>query len=80
MKGEVIATNPHKGYIAVRTDGGTSVIELLGAYSVEIDDIISGNLERIGGETLRNETQLESMDVFIQGVHCTAQITNKLMW
>lgn len=57
MEGRVISINPHKGFIAIKTDGGITVVELLGGYEVEVEDIISGDLESHGGETLFNETQ-----------------------
>ena len=44
-----------------------------------MEDDISGDLEAHGGETVRNETQNESMDVFIQGVHCTPANAKLLM-
>ena len=35
MKSEVIGINPRKGFVAVRTDGGITVFELLEGYDVE---------------------------------------------
>ncbi|WP_457571530.1 hypothetical protein [Desulfovulcanus sp.] len=72
MKGIVRAINPRKGMVAVETSLGYSILELLGD-DVEIGDIISGNLDSLGSETVRNETQMENIEVFIQDCHCTAQ-------
>ncbi len=53
--------------IGVRTDGDRfSVLELLGGYSPEIGDVLSGALEDMGSETVRNATQNEDWDVYIQ--------------
>ena len=79
MKGTVIAVNQQKGFIAVQLDGGITVIELLGGYEVSVGDIICGNLEDHGGETLRNVTENEDMDAYIQGVHCSPQNAKNLM-
>lgn len=79
MRGRVIGINNRKGFIAVDTGNGITVIELLGGYEVDMDDTVSGDLEAHGGETIINETQNESMEVFIQGVHCTPENAKFLM-
>ena len=67
MKGTIELIGPRHCMIGVKTDGDRfSVIELLGGYSPEIGDVISGNLEDLGGETVRNVTQDEEWDVYIQ--------------
>lgn len=79
-KGKVIDINKKRGYIAVKIeDGDCSVIELLGGHDVKMNDIISGNLEFIGGEKLFNESQHERMSVNIQNVNCTRKIAKNLM-
>ncbi len=79
MKGHVIAVNARKGFVAVSTDDGITVFELLGGYEVEIDDVISGNLDSLGGESFKNETKLEDMEVYVQGIHCTGLDAKSLM-
>jgi hypothetical protein len=80
MIGKVRAINQQKGFIAVETDSNEfSVFELLGGYDVEIDDVISGDLESLGGETVINKTQSEELDVFIQDSHCDTQRVHQLM-
>lgn len=79
MKGQVISINPKRGYIAVNTNDGISVVELLGAYDVEAGDGIFGLLNSLGSETLKNTTKQEDMDVYIQGVGCTLQNAQSLM-
>jgi hypothetical protein len=79
VKGKVVGINTRKGFVAVDAANGITVLELLGSYEVEMEDIISGALESLGGETVRNETQNETMEVYIQGVHCTIANANSLM-
>ena len=80
MIGKVRAINNQKGFIAVETDSNEfSVIELLGGYEVEIGDVISGDLETLGGEEVINKTQDEEMDVFIQDCHCDVRRVRQLM-
>lgn len=42
------------------------MVELLGAYDVNIGDDVKGDLDSLGGETLFNITEDEEMDVYIQ--------------
>jgi exosome complex RNA-binding protein Rrp4 len=70
MRGTIKLINNPKGMLAVETEEGQySVIELLGEYSPEVGDIVSGNLESTGGETLRNVTQRQDWNVFIQNAN-----------
>ena len=74
MRGVIELINERQGMIAVRTEHDEySVLELLGGYSPEIGDVISGNLENLGGESVKNITQGEAWDVFIQDIHGSKQ-------
>ena len=44
------------------------MLELIGGYSPNLGDVISGNLEQLGGEEVSNLTQGEKWDVFIQDI------------
>lgn len=79
MKGIVVMINHRKGFIAVQIDEGVSVIELLGDFRVELEDIISGNLDSCGEEYLFNETQEEKMDTYIQATGCSKSCIQQLM-
>ena len=79
MKGTVISVNQRKGFVAARTDHGITVIELLGGYEVEVGDVLTGDLDTHGGEKLRNETKSETMDVYIQAIHCSPASAQDLM-
>lgn len=74
MRGIVIAVNSVRGMVVVETDEGSySAIELIGGYDVELGDILSGNLETEGAETIRNVSQSERMDAYVQGVYPTEE-------
>ncbi|CAI8701731.1 hypothetical protein [Kosakonia sp. YIM B13611] len=68
MKGTVVHHEHRIGFIVIRDEKGEfAVAELLGSYDVERGDVVSGELQTSGGGTLFNETQDESMDVFMKG-------------
>lgn len=78
MRGIIKLINNIKGMVAVENeDGEFSVVELLGEYSPEAGDVISGNLEGLGGETIRNETQKQDWSVFIQDIHASRETAIK---
>ena len=69
MKGTIELIGPRQGMIGVRTENDNfSVLELIGGYSPEMGDVISGELEHRGGEEVQNITQGEAWDVFIQDI------------
>ncbi|MCE5249416.1 hypothetical protein LLG96_04265 [bacterium] len=81
MKGIIEFIDFNQALIAVRTEHDEfSLIELLGGYSPEIGDNLSGNLENLGGETLNNITQNEKWDVFIQDVHTSKKIASQMIY
>lgn len=65
MKG-VVSKIRKDGLIEVQAETCISVIELLGAYEVEVGDEIEGDLDNLGSEELLNLSQVENMDVYIQ--------------
>ena len=70
MKGTIKIISPRGAMVGVRTeDGDYSVLELLCGCSPEIDDVISGQLDSLGGEEVRNLTQGETWDVYIQDIY-----------
>ena len=51
MKGTTELISPNEAMIGVRTEnGGFSVLELIGGYPPNLGDVISGNLENLGGD------------------------------
>jgi len=69
MKGTIELIGPRQAMIGVRTESDDfSVLELLGGYSPEMGDVISGELNNLGGEEVMNVTQGETWDVFIQDI------------
>lgn len=80
MKGIVKSMNPHRGFAAVELDTGYSVLEIFEvSTSLELGDVISGPLESLGGETVKNVSKNETYDVFIQDCHCSKEIAMQLM-
>lgn len=79
MAARVVAVNPRKGFVAVQTDDGITIFELLGGYEVSVGDHIRGDFDTHGGETYFNLTSGEEMDVYVQAIHCTPQNAKRLM-
>lgn len=75
----VIGFNPRSGLVAVQTDSGITIFELIGDYEISIGDSIRGDFETHGGETYRNVTSGEEMDVFVQAIHCSPKVAHKMM-
>ena len=74
MRGIVELIGPRHGMIGVRTENDDySVLELLGGYCLEVGDILIGELDSLGGEEVKNITQDEIWDVFIQDIYASQQ-------
>ncbi|MBA4286864.1 MAG: hypothetical protein C0434_15170 [Xanthomonadaceae bacterium] len=70
MRGVVRYINEHRGMVAVLTENGFSVFELLGGDPVEVGDTVSwADDTALGGELLTNHTQGERYEVFFQNHH-----------
>lgn len=67
MKGVVTGIRKN-GFFEVKTDTIVSVVELVGCSIVNIGDEVEGTLDSTGGRELKNVTQNDMMDVFIQEV------------
>ncbi len=70
MKGIVRFLNLHNGRVAVETNKGFTVFEILERCALDIGDGISGPLDSSGEQTLQNVTKGESFDVSIDNIHC----------
>lgn len=80
MNGTIELIGPCHGTIGVRTESDDfSVLELIGGYSPEMGDVISGELENLGGEEVQNITQGETWDVFIQDILGTKESAWRLV-
>lgn len=79
MKGKVVLMNPRRGMAALMTeDGDYTSFEILGS-DLELGDILSGNLEALGGETWYNETQLEEVDVYVEDIYGSKYTASKII-
>lgn len=80
MKGIIELISPDGGMIGVRTETSCfSVMELLGGYAPESGDMIVGNLESLGGEEIKNQTQNEIWDVCIENICESKQSAAKMI-
>lgn len=80
MRGVVEIIGRNGAMIGVNTEEGEfSVIELIGGYSPRLGDIISGDLEGLGSESVWNLTQGEKWDVFIQDIHGSRESAQRLI-
>jgi hypothetical protein len=75
----VVKINRSKGWVAVQTDGGYTIFELLGGYDVDVGDVIEGDFRALGGETYANRTKGVRMDVFVQVVDAGDENLRTLM-
>lgn len=72
MKGSIIDINRRNGMHAVRMEDGTcTVFEMFDSHEAECGDVVTGNLQTLGSETLTNETQQEEFDAIIQDAFCS---------
>lgn len=79
MRGIVKLLNPKSGMAAIETSNGYTVFEILGDYDVEIGDKISGHLDAHGGETFKNITKEEDMEVYVEAIQATEQNARQLI-
>lgn len=70
MKATVVLVNQQRGMVAAKIeDGEYSIFELIGVYGVGVGDIVSSSdFYSMGGETYRNLTKNQNMDVYVQNV------------
>ena len=74
MKGKVALLNLKKEMAALITNSDEyTSFELLG-HDVGLGDIITGNLESLGGETWFNETRNEKIEVSVEDIHGSKQM------
>ena len=78
MKGIVRFLNLQNGLIAVETNEGFTVFEILQRCALEIGNGVTGPLDSLGEETLYNVTKRESFDVWIENIHCNREEVVKL--
>lgn len=70
MKGVIQYINQQRGMVAVLTEDGYSIFEIIGGYEVEVGDSVSWRDDTaLGGEMLTNHTQGERYEVYFQNHH-----------
>ena len=78
MKGTVQNISNFNGFVAVETLGGLTVIEPLDDVALEVGDVIRGDLESHGSETLKLQGG-EEFEGIIQAIQCSAAHATKLL-
>jgi hypothetical protein len=67
IRGKIALISSDRGFVGVQTENGDySVIELLGGYDVELGDEVTGDFHSYAGESIKNITQSETMDVSVE--------------
>lgn len=72
MKGTIYKINARNGFVAVKTEGGFTIIELLGSDPIDLEDEVSWQVHGdppLGGAQLINHTQREAYTVYFQNHH-----------
>lgn len=70
MRGIVRYVNSQKGLCAIETETNNFTIFEDFDEGLEVGDVVMGNLENLGGETLYNKTQGIEVDGFIENFGC----------
>lgn len=79
MKGIVRFINSMNGLCAIETESNNFTIFEDFDEGLSIGDLVSGNLESLGGETIFNETTRIYVDGFVENYGCSSsQIENQL--
>lgn len=79
MKGYIRLLNLQNGLVAVETDEGFVIFEILERCALDISDEITGVLDIPGIQTLHNVTKKELFDVSIENIHCSWAEANQLL-
>lgn len=77
MEGVVRFLNLQNGLVAVETNKGFTIFEILERCALDIGDEIAGPLDSTGEQSLQNVTKGESFDVSIENIHCNRAEAHK---
>ncbi|MCH1926893.1 hypothetical protein L9G74_18945 [Shewanella sp. C32] len=70
--GRVIAINQKRGMVAVSIeDTGISVFNVVDCYDFQLNDIVYGPLDYVGGQTIFHPAEKYQVQVFIEATGCT---------
>lgn len=79
MEGRIIGISKKSSFVAIKTDVGITVSELMEPCLVNLQDEIIGDLDVAGSVILFNVNQKEEISVINQGVCCSEEFAQKLM-
>ncbi len=70
MQGTVFAINRQRGMVAIDTEYGFTIIELMSDDNIEVgDEMAWADDTAMGSETYVNRSKGERMDVYVQNHH-----------
>ena len=81
MVGKVIKVNYHRELVIFEDDSGDyGYFEVLGSDDFEPDEIISGNLHSLGGETIIKQSTKEKVEVYIEDYGMSLKIAMEMVF
>lgn len=78
-EGTVVALNPKRRFVGVRTNAGICVVQVLGSHRPAIDDVITGDLDQFGSVILDNRSQNQHFGADIYDHNCDQRRMRLLM-
>ena len=80
MQGTIVLINRKRGLAAVLTENGEfTTFEILGAYDIDLGDIVAGDMEELDHKSWRNVTKNEEIDVFVEDIYGTKENAIRLI-
>lgn len=80
MKAQIIEINYRRGlYIFRREDDETGYFELLEMLDLEPEEILIGNFDDLGNQTVMREETNEKIDIFIEDF-CTIEHAREMIY
>lgn len=81
MIGKVIKVNYHRGLVIFEDDiGDYGYFEVLGGEDFEPDEVISGNLHSLGGETIIKQSAKEKVNVYIEDYGMSLKVAMEMVF
>jgi len=77
MRAVIVKANYSRDlYVFQRSDGEYGYFELLGGADLELEDILIGNFTELGGETVKNQSTGERVEISIED-YCSFELAYK---
>ncbi|GAB1059897.1 hypothetical protein [Shewanella algae] len=70
--GVVIAIHRKRGMVAVSIEGtGITVFNVVDSYDIELNDVVYGPLDYVGGQTIFHPAKRQEIQVVVEATGCT---------